>query len=137
MITIWRIENEFGKGAYNHPNVFNACRTGQIGDHPTPDRDELLAGVIIQEKHRFAFASINQLKNWFPEEKWNLFDVPSSRNEWYINEYVFPRSAVIIGKSQCIFDSTVTPISKRIFRILNRGRLSEEEEHTYARSANR
>ena len=118
---VYRIENIDGIGPYTGDlNCDNFEPHWFLGvDHPAPEEDLLLKewfddNYADVENHKFGFVSIEQLKEWFHEDR---YFKAFHDHEFYLAEYEISEDLVHVGTKQVMFRYACNRFQKKVFKI--------------------
>lgn len=96
LMTVYRIENEFGDGPYNANYSMNLTFHEEL--HPFVE-DE---GGYFDETHLFGFDSMGKLERWFTPDL--IEQLEEEGSDWAISIYEVDIEVTMIVPSQMTFD---------------------------------
>lgn len=113
IVTIWRVQNEFGFGPYNGKGSIlaflsaHAKTGGYNGDRcPTPWQDAALSKIfrhhadLARNRHlRAGFQSVAHYKNWFATD---YFQNALDATGFFLTRYSLPAKDVLFGDRQVV-----------------------------------
>ena len=120
--TLYRLESKSGLGVYDSGGyyLFNEEHNKK---RPDPFSDNKINHIFnsvndydsqtYKSEWKFAFSSLDELKNWIQDEK-TFNNLKNDNRGYHIKEFLVPENMVIEGDSQIIFKDKFVRTSKSI-----------------------